>query len=107
MIFTMFITMAILCFAVLTAVVLYYLPLMSRDTRKLWLINLSLLGLRQVFALIQPLITKLFPSEYITDIFRLINYSISILISVWFIIYIHKRYKKEYYEKYENNKLDS
>lgn len=100
MIFTIFITIAILCFAVLTAIVLYYLPLMSRDTRRLWLINLTLLGIRQVFTLIQPLVLKFYPYENISDIFKLINYSISILISIWFVIYIHKRYKREYFEKY-------
>lgn len=99
MIFTIGITLAVIMFAILTSMVLYYLPLMTIDTRKLWVVNLLLLGLRQFMALIQPVVAKL-THENTDSLFKVINYGISVLIAVWFMLYIHKRYSKEYKEKY-------
>lgn len=102
MIFVIGITISILMFSVLTSMVLYYLPLMTIDTRKLWVINILILSLRHFTSLIEPVIYKLYPYADSSDISKIVNYIISGLIAILFGMYIHKRYSKEYKIKFKD-----
>ena len=102
MIFTIGITLAVVAFSALVSMVRYYLPLMTPDTRYLWIVNIVLLGLRQLIALLQPVVTNLTGHD-VTNTFKIINYCISILIAIWFMRYIHQRYSREYRDKYTGN----
>lgn len=96
--FVIGITIAVVLYSTLASMVKYYLPLMTIDSRKLWFMNISFLGIRQLIALIEPVVANITHYD-VTSTFKLVNYMVNIGFAISFMIYLQKRYSKEAEEK--------
>lgn len=92
-------TITLFSLSVLGMVVKYYAPQMSKATRLHWAFNLLFLGTRIVLSFLNANFKDKLDAPLSPFFFQVANITLTILVCVHFIIYLHRRYGSEQLKK--------